>query len=209
MNKVCANCRHFAVDYVTDAGIAPCEKQNNENHYADDIIAQRCRDYSERRYDIGKAERAFRDAKEYREKNRGYSSSGCFITTAVVHILGMRDDCTLLETLRFLRGHYMQCNPQYRELLLMYDTVGPALATAVNHDENNYAVAQDILIYLKKAQHLVALEMIDEAISLYKDMTERLMEKYMIRSCWIGDRVIENYDQLKGGHGAFTITKKD
>ena len=91
----------------------------------------------------------------------------------------------------------------------MYDTVGPALAPAVNHDENNYAVAQDILIYLKKAQRLVALEMIDEAISLYKDMTERLMEKYMIRSCWIGDQVIENYDQLKGGHGAFTITKKD
>ncbi len=208
MGKVCGDCRHFQIDNVDETtGISMCEKCSDQV-FADNPKADACRDFSERRYDISKAERAIKKAHEYREANKGYTSVGCFITTAVVEILGMKDDSPILESLRFMRGNHMQDNPEYRDLLMLYDVVGPVLAKAIKADENSRSVAEDIFTYLKKATKFIALDCFDEAIQLYRDMTEALMNKYDVKYC-IGDEAQKNYDQKSGGHGAFTIKKKN
>ncbi len=208
MGNVCGNCRHFQIDNVDETtGISMCEK-SCKYLPADDFLGDVCRDFTERRYDVYKASRAIKNAQEYRAANKGYTSVGCFITTAVVEILGMKDDSPILESLRFMRGNHMQDNPEYRDLLMLYDVVGPVLAKAIKADENRRSVAEDIFVYLKKATKFIALDCFDEAIQLYRDMTEALMNKYDVKYC-IGDEAQKNYDQKSGGHGAFTIKKKN
>ena len=67
----------------------------------------------------------------------------------------MKDDSPILESLRFMRGNHMQDNPEYRDLLMLYDVVGPVLAKAIKADENRRSVAEDIFVYLKKATKFI------------------------------------------------------
>ncbi len=207
MSKVCAECRHFDLDHMNDKYIAKCEgKWECPLVIADDVQAETCRDFGERRYDVYKARKAIEDAQEYRRKNSGYSSPGCYLTTAVVEILKKKDDCTLLEVLRFLRGYYLQGNAQYKEILMQYDVVGPVLAEALRNDYDRVSIALDLLEILEKIRMLVACEEIEEAIVRYKEMTESLMRRYGVGYV-IGEKAKDNYDQRNGGHGSFVMKR--
>lgn len=203
--RQCADCKWFDIDRVTNEGISECEKKR-EQVFATDITAEVCRDFSTARYDTYKRERAKVDAKRYKEENRSYSSTGCYITTAVVEIMGLSDDCSLLMTIRKLRNEIMQNDPQYKDLLMKYDALGPIVAMALRRDENKMAVAQDIMIELERARELIESENFETAIALYSDMTHALIRKY-ITTYAIGEKAQANYDQNAGGHGAFKMTK--
>lgn len=203
--RQCAYCTYLDLHDKKD-GQCKCEKDETYR-FADSEDAENCRKYCERwRMDMAKGDEAIKEAKKYRENNSSYTSVGCFITTAVVEILNMKDNCPMMETLRFLRGYHMQNNPKYRTLLMKYDTLGPAIAAALKHDENAESVALDIIPYLIKAQKLTALDEIDAAIKLYEDMTDALIKRY-ISSYFIPEKAANLYDQENGGHGSFKLKR--
>ena len=199
MEEICANCNNWDVGRRRNPGELYCEKCKNW------VIAtqEKCSRFESLPF-FGAYDKKERSTEAINE-----AKPSCFITTAVVNILGLKDDCPLLEVLRFLRAQYMQPNPVYRDLLMTYDIAGPEIAESLRKDENRISVAEDILGYLKKARKLIAMEMIEEAIALYKEMTEQLMIKYGIRNPWIGERAQEAYDQSSGGRGAFVFAKRD
>ena len=56
---------------------------------------------------------------------------GCFLTTACTQARGLPDDCHELQTLRSLRDGYMQEHASDRSLVDAYQTLGPAICTAL------------------------------------------------------------------------------
>ncbi len=207
MAKMCGYCVYMDTCDIKE-GKNWCEK-TDQYLFADSTDAENCRRYCERwRMDMHKGDEAIAAAKRYKEASTPYTPVGCYITTAVVNILGLKDDCPLLQTLRFLRGYYLQEDPQYRDLLETYDVYGPAIAEAIVHDEQAHKMAERLYVYLAKAQKLAARGHIESAIALYEDMTRGLIEKYVITAPTIGEVADQNYDQKSGGHGAFTMKKR-
>lgn len=130
------------------------------------------------------------------------SSSTCYITTIVCHILGNRDDCAELEQLRKFRNEVMQPNEEYREMLYEYDAVGPQIAGHLYQeyvDSHNKEFATQLFnSYIQPTAHLVSIGNYEEAVSRYQKMTKDLEECYGIIP---PEKVAENYDAKQGGHG--------
>lgn len=171
--------------------------------------AENCRGYWGRATyaDREAGAKAIKESEDFQKENSGYTSVGCYISTAVVSILKMKDDCPMLQTLRFLRGFYMQSDTHYKTILMTYDVVGPMIAKALWEDENREHVASDILLCLQNATKLVAHGNMEGAIAIYVDMTQNLIDLYS-PSFVIGAEAAKNYDQQSGGHGAFVMTKR-
>lgn len=143
-------------------------------------------------------------------KLRGSYQSSCFITTVVCKILGYDDDCFALESLRSLRDDFMQPNEEYKKDLFEYDTVGPQIAQILTDDFVNTkdkTVAQALYLdFILPASIEASQEKPDNAIIIYKRMTDTLKENYNIKS---KEELLQEYDQSKGGHGHFKVIKKE
>ncbi len=133
---------------------------------------------------------------------RGAYGSSCFITTVVCHILGYDDDCFALESLRSLRDNFMQPNEECKEDLFAYDTVGPQIAKILCDDYNetkDTSVAQALYLnFILPASIEASQEKPNNAITIYKKMTNMLQETYNIKT---NEELLKEYDQSKGGHG--------
>lgn len=143
------------------------------------------------------------------ELRDSYSSS-CFITTVVCHILGYDDDCFALESLRSLRDDFMQPNEECKKDLFEYDTVGPQIAKILTDDFINTedkTVAQALYLnYILPASIEASQDKPNNAITIYKKMTNMLKETYNIKT---KEELLQEYDQSKGGHGDFKVLKKE
>lgn len=130
-------------------------------------------------------------------RQKSYSSGPCYITTIVCTLLGQKDDCEILRTLRKLREQ-MQQNPECRNLLYEYDTVGPQIAKCLEEDKD-YELANGMLdCYMIPTVYLTREGKYEEAIKKYATMTRALENYYGIK---FDEKVPENYDQKNGGHG--------
>ena len=108
-------------------------------------------------------------------------STGCYITTAVCHILGYEDDCQILETLRGFRDNYMKQQEDCLPLLEDYNVVGPMIGDKLFDDENCENVASVLFnIFIKGAIEAIEDQEYDDAVNLYLNMTETLMDYYDI-----------------------------
>ncbi len=159
------------------------------------------------RRDMDKDEAAIKNSKRYQEASKEYTAVGCYITTVVVNILGMEDDCDLLMTLRKFRKEVLHPNPLYKDILLKYDALGPALAKAIAASKNCLSLAEDLYnIYLKGCAKYIKAGQTEKAIALYSKMTNCLISTFIDIQA-IGEEVIENYDQENGGRGAIRLKK--
>lgn len=192
MSKVCGECRYIDLCDIVD-GKALCTEKK-ERRFANSLEAESCsRFWKKWIYDTETAN-AIKAADEY-------TKPSCFITTAIVDILGFADDCEALEILRWFREDVLQVLPEYRDILMKYDTVGPILASSLAHDENRVSIARTLYkVFIKGCVNYIQIGDFDRAIVLYKDMVESLINKYM-PGVFVPEEFKKHYDQSSGGHG--------
>lgn len=164
--------------------------------------------------DQAKAEEAIKAYQKYERENRPYKSfSWFYISTAVIEILKKRKENTQegialdeqLSVLENFRLDYLQNNPELKEWMLMYDTIGPVLAAALKNDENKKQLAMDLYVsYLGPCVSLIKALKNEQAFSLYKEMVDCL-EKHYRPQAIISDDVKDRYDQQNGGNGSIKL----
>lgn len=119
----------------------------------------------------------------YFQKEGNYKGNGssCYITTCVCDILNKEDNCNTLETLRGLRGGYMRKRVDCYSMLREYKVIGPEIVKAIIYDNNKEQLAKFIYNeYLTTAVTLIKDNKPEEAIDLYINMTNFLLNHYGI-----------------------------
>lgn len=206
--RMCGECRYLIVNRKKD-GMCWCEDlkkwMNADSEEADD-----CRRFFSRPWgteSIGKE--AIKEAKAYRREHRPYRSIGFdfYITTAIFRLLGLSLESEQYKKLVSFRHNYLQKHPEYRDMLLRYDTIGPVLASAMENDEN----AQQLAIDLYKIYIIGSISYIDDgdlekAFILYNEMVECLARQYGVLP-FIPDEVKKRYDQEDGGKGSIKLKR--
>lgn len=141
-------------------------------------------------------------------KNTNESSSGCFITTIVVNTLGYSDNVSYLKTLRYFRDNVLQKSEKFKNILATYDVIGPIISKKIENDKNKNQICLNLFdLCIKKVCKLIELNKEDEAIDLYKNMTNLLIEGYNIKQN-INDNYLNNMDIKNSGHGKIAILKE-
>ena len=144
---------------------------------------------------------------DYKEDKDSKSSSFCYLTTIVCNILGFADDVSYLQMLRHLRNDILQKDEQYKEVLATYDIVGPIIAKNLSEEEHKNQIALNLLnLGIKPVCELLELKKDKEAIQLYKDMTNILIQGYGITK-EIDQDYIDNMDVENSGHGRLALIK--
>ncbi len=129
-------------------------------------------------------------------------SSSCYITTIICSILGLEDNCNVLNQLRKFRNNVMQRQPEYAPMLYEYDTVGPQIAKFMMEDyekDGNKDFANLLFQqFIQPTATFIEEGKEQEAVSLYQSMTKGLETYYHIVK---PEKMEEKYDSSKGGHG--------
>ena len=200
----CGECRYLDTKNIVD-GQGWCERKE-ERRFADDTYADSCSKFFRLGWGhTSEGKQAIWEAEKYKKE---HSSSGCYITTAVVNILGFADNCETMNILRTFRRQVLQKDAKYRSILLQYDCVGPKIAFNLQRDENAYEVASDLYFsYLVKAVCAIKENDIDRAIAIYTAMTEKLISEYLQpNELIISSDIEKNYNQSQGGHGRLSFS---
>jgi hypothetical protein len=103
----------------------------------------------------------------------------CFLTTACVKHKGFADDCSELETLRYLRDAHMAATEEGKMLISQYKITGPEIVNAINHCRNK----EEIYEYMHRYMILPSMQLIkqgryEEAKIYYKTFVQALKEAY-------------------------------
>jgi len=177
----CGSCEHLNIN-------SPCGyKYSCSKRYGyHDLNEVKCSSYRFDKY------------RDYNELER-IESRQCYITTILCEILGLEDNCEILNAMREFRRVVLQRNLRYLGLLMDYDDVGPKIAECLRNDENKLWIAKELLKhYISPIINCIKEQNYDSAVIMYYNMTNLLMENYQI----VGDNeMIEDYDQSMGGHG--------
>ena len=196
MAHTCSECTYLDLDkeYDTGDGRFWCETKY-EWHYADEAECWRyCTAYS----------RSSKTAESYKNYSRDkQSSGGCFITTIVCEILGLKDDDKVLKSLRSFRDNKMQKEARYRNLLAQYDIVGPIISNKIREDKLRDTLAVALFqTSIKKVSEFIENKEYLNAVKLYSEMTEGLIEYYNINRK-VTIKELNEMDVKKSGHGNF------
>lgn len=209
-NTECAYCTYMDVTKERE-GKFYCEK-DRYYHFADEINSRNCH-CPRWRKDMYLGDDAIKTSREWKRAHGGTSSSssnlsGCFITTIVVNILGLDDNCEVLETLRKFRNNVLQKDEDFRELLMKYDVIGPKIAKILSTLDNKEEVAAEIYFdYLIPCIDAIKAGEYEQAVSVYTDMTNILASKYLSKeNLQISENVYNAYDHSRGGHGRLALT---
>ena len=144
---------------------------------------------------------------DYKKEEDSKSSSLCYLTTIVCNILGFADDVSYLQILRHLRNDILQKDEQYKDVLATYDVVGPIIAKKLSEEEHKNQIALNLLnLSIKPVCELLELKKDKEAIQLYKDMTNILIQGYGITEK-IDQEYLDNMDVNNSGHGRLALIK--
>ena len=189
LESFCAACTYLGenADYN---GKYHCER-NGEEHYACD---PKCYSFCEAYSRSNSARQNMFD------NSKGHLSSGCYLTTIMCNILGYPDNNYYLNTLRKFRDNVMKTNPKYIPLLVTYDVIGPTIAYELSHDKNRLEIANAFFNrYIVPAVGAIEENKEEDAIKIYRAMTETLADSYVI-----GKHVIDvsniDYDMETLGH---------
>ena len=182
LESYCAACTYLSEN--GSGGKYWCERKG-EDHYATD---SKCYSFCE----------AYSRSNSCRQNMYDYSqgsSSGCYLTTIMCHILGYPDNNYYLNTLRKFRDNVMKNNQEYIPLLITYDIIGPTIAYELAHDKDNKEIATVFFEkYIVKSVEAIEEQKEKEAINIYKAMTETLADKYVTKKGIIN---INNIDATK------------
>ena len=211
MSKVHGECRYCDIKTAKD-GKFDCERIKGTKVFADDS-ADNCNKFWKRPFGYDSDSKfAIQYSKSYKSQLSRQSSS-CYITTLLVHILDMPDDCEEMRLLRKLRS-YMQKTPKFFSLIKSYDMVGPFIANelVVNEiiDPNElFKFVRATAKYTSKALEYEQLGDIEKAkreyeraVMIYKELYMALFKLYNIEVT-VSDDLVEGYHiNKKSGHGA-------
>ena len=118
---------------------------------------------------------------DFKKTKEAESRGTCYLTTCMCNILGKKDNCNTLNTLRDFRDNYMKKDEKYNAILDDYKVVGPMISDKIIDDENSYEVATIMKNnYIDEAIEFISLGNYQDAVSIYIDMTVDLMDYYDI-----------------------------
>lgn len=109
-------------------------------------------------------------------------SGGCFVTTACVEAAGLPDNCTELETMRYLRDEYLAKSAKGREMIREYYEIAPRIVKAIKRQANDHEIFCRVFRDIKKVVSLINTGNSKEAIKEYKKMVLRLKQQYLPNS---------------------------
>ena len=112
------------------------------------------------------------------------SSGGCFITTITCEILKKDDDDEVMQKLRYFRDEVLQKEEDKYEILKMYDTIGPVLASNILYDKDREVLASFLYEQLAKIAKLVDEKDYCKAITNYEVITLALINKYHLKHAY-------------------------
>ena len=110
--------------------------------------------------------------------NNGYKCSNYYVSTATGVILKKDSHDSVLDNVRSLRDNYMEKNENYKDLLDMYDILGPSVAKCMEEDKNKETTATKVYSILSRISKLISKEEIDKAVNYYTQMVGVLIKKY-------------------------------
>lgn len=102
-------------------------------------------------------------------------SSGCYLTGACVHSVGLPDDCEALNILRDFRDSYMMKNEEMREDIYRYYTFAPRIVQRINRQDDSSNIWAEIYENLvKPTVEYIKTGDYEKAYFLYKEYTLHL-----------------------------------
>ena len=137
------------------------------------------------------------------------SSSGCYLTTIICHLLDMPDNNIYLQTLRNFRDMVMHKELKYFGLLVQYDVLGPKIAKLLSDDQDGKLIAKNAFeSCIKPIVSRINETKYDDAIRMYTEMIEHLIEHYKIKTEKITQQMIDSMDIEKSGHGKLVLKQR-
>lgn len=128
---------------------------------------------------IGVSKRTTSEARALEANSQKY---GYFIMTAVTEILGLDEDNKYLTTFKYAKDEVMPNVDEYASFLQEYETTGPIISEKLLEQEDAYEYAEMLKVaYLDEFAELVCMERVDDAITLYKEMYEMLLQDFHIQ----------------------------
>lgn len=193
----CSECTYLDLN-KRENGKYYCEQEYEYIRATELSCNKFCRAYSRGSGEIRRAE----------EFSQSYNSgSGCYITTMLCHILQKRDYNYELKTLRKFRDEILKQSEDGAKILIEYDVVGPQIASNLKKDNARVSIAATLFNnFIIPTVQCIDNKWYDDAITLYKGMTEKLMKFYHIE--YIEPNNIDNIDINKSGHGQLVYKSK-
>ena len=112
-------------------------------------------------------------------KAKTSSSGPCFITTACVEAAGLPDNCTELETMRYLRDEYLVKSVGGKKMIQEYYEIAPSIVEKIGREENSNEVFSAIFNNIREIVSLIKTGDLESATAYYKEMVVRLKQRYM------------------------------
>lgn len=192
----CSECTYLDL-HKRESGKYYCEKEYEYVRANELCCSKFCEAYSRNTSEIRRAE----------EFSASYnSSSGCYITTMLCNILQKEDSNTYLNTLRRFRDEVLQKSTDGARILVEYDVVGPMIASNLAQDNARISIASTLFNnFIVPTVDCINNGWYDDAITLYKGMTERLMNFYHIE--YTETINLDMIDVTKSGHGRLVYNK--
>lgn len=131
-------------------------------------------------------------------KNNGYKCSNYYISTATGVILKKKPNDEVLDNIKSLRDDYAEHNENCRELLDIYDIIGPSIAQKMDEDPNREYMANRVYSILSRISRLVSKEEYEKATRYYSNMVGALAGMY---------NILELTDNVKNTGKVQKITK--
>ena len=131
----------------------------------------------------------------------------CFITTAVVGMCGFADDCRVMTNLRKLRGR-LQTTRAGKQLLKMYDVIGPQIADKLVEEDEQLLTGYKII-----SEDLIptACEVENQkytiAANRYCEMIDHLKNRYGIKEYSTQYEYDSDVTPAQMGHGTARVHK--
>lgn len=170
----CGTCEHLNIASIDSNGKCYCNKRSRSLRFSHKESS--CGYYSFRK-DKGVL-------KNYHEQiYRIYNPSACYITTAMVHILGFDDKCLELETLRNFRKNILQNNCEYEKILAEYDIIGPIISHELIHSDLSAELSTIMYTkYIVPVINFINMNEIENAVNLYSNMVKYFQKLLQIDS---------------------------
>ena len=190
----CSECTYLNL-HKRESGKYYCEKEY-EYVRANELSCFRFDKASKR------SEGEIRRAEEFSENY----NSGCYITTMLCNILQKEDNNIYLNTLRRFRDEILQKSTDGSKILVEYDVVGPMIASNLAQDHARISIATTLFNnFIVPSVVCINNGWYEDAITLYKGMTERLMNFYHIE--YTETINLDMIDVTKSGHGRLVYNK--
>lgn len=113
------------------------------------------------------------DARNCPGFNGKSSDGGCFLTSALVHYLGKKDDCEELTLLRSFRDNYMRSFEEGKKLVDEYYVVAPKIVSAIEASDKKEEYYSDINNTVNACVKNIKEGKNDETMALYVGMVNK------------------------------------